>query len=60
MDRRSDEDGSFVTEVPELEGCRTHGSTPQEALENCQQAIQLWIDIAKEIGKPIPAPKGRR
>lgn len=56
----SDEDRCFVTDVPELAGCMAHGTTPQEALDNAQQAIQLWIDTAKEFGDPIPEPKGRR
>ena len=27
---------------------------------NVKEAIQLWIDTAKEFGDPIPEPKGRR
>jgi len=56
----SGEDGVFVAEVPELPGCMAHGSTPQEALSNAQEAIQLWIDTAKEFGDPVPEPKERR
>jgi predicted RNase H-like HicB family nuclease len=56
----SDEDEVFVAEVPELAGCAAHGDTPNDALSNCGDAIALWIDTAKEAGRPIPAPKGRR
>ncbi len=56
----SNEDGAFVTDVPELPGCMAHGSTPEEALKNAHEAIQLWIDTAKEFGDPIPEPKGSR
>ena len=56
----SDEDQSFIAEVPELPGCMAHGSTPDEALKNVQEAIQLWLDTACEFGDPIPEPKGRR
>jgi len=56
----SDEDQSFIAEVPELPGCMAHGSTPDEALKNVQEAIQLWLDTAREFGDPIPEPKGRR
>jgi predicted RNase H-like HicB family nuclease len=56
----SGEDGIFVAEVPELPGCMAHGSTPQEALSNAQEAIQLWIDTAREFGDPVPVPKERR
>ncbi len=56
----SDEDQAFVAEVPELPGCAAHGSTQETALANAQEAIGLWIETAKELGDPIPAPKGRR
>ena len=56
----SDEDKCFVAEVPELAGCMAHGETPQAAPDSAQEAIQLWIDTAKEFGDPIPEPKGGR
>ena len=55
----SDEDQAFVAEVPELPGCAAHGATQQAALSSAQEAIQLWIDTARECGDPIPVPKGR-
>ena len=56
----SNEDEAFVAEVPELPGCMAHGSTQDEALANIRDAMDLWIETAKEFGDPIPAPKGRR
>ena len=56
----SKEDDVFIAEVPELPGCMAHGTTQVNALKNIQQAIDLWIDTAKETGKEIPEPKGRR
>jgi predicted RNase H-like HicB family nuclease len=56
----SDDDQVFIAEVPELPGCMAHGKTPELALANAKDAIQLWIDTAKEFGDPIPEPKGRR
>lgn len=56
----SNEDEAFIAEVPELPGCTAHGKTPEVALKNAQDAIQLWIDTAKEFGDPIPEPKGGR
>jgi predicted RNase H-like HicB family nuclease len=56
----SNEDQIYVAEVPELPGCMAHGETQEHALKNVQEAIQLWIDTAKEFGDPIPEPKGRR
>jgi len=56
----SNEDEVFVAEVPELPGCIAHGDTEELALQNIKEAIQLWIDTAREFGEPVPGPKGRR
>ena len=56
----SEEDGAFVAEVPELPGCAAHGQTPDVALANCHEAIDLWIATATEFGRTIPEQKGRR
>jgi predicted RNase H-like HicB family nuclease len=56
----SAEDRVFVAEVPELPGCLAHGDTQEAALANVKQAMQLWLDTAREFGDPIPEPKGRR
>ena len=56
----SNEDEAFIAEVPELPGCMAHGKSTEEALKNANEAIQLWIDTAKEFGDPIPGPKGER
>jgi predicted RNase H-like HicB family nuclease len=56
----SNEDQAFVAEVPELPGCMAHGDTQELALAHANQAIQLWIDTAREFGDPIPEPKGER
>jgi predicted RNase H-like HicB family nuclease len=55
----SDEDESFVAEVPELAGCMADGATQQEALANAEVVIQEWIETARELGREIPEPKGR-
>ena len=55
----SAEDQAFIAEVPELPGCAADGATPRKALTNVQVVIQEWIETAKELGRPIPEPKGR-
>ena len=55
----SEEDQAFIAEVPELAGCAADGSTRQEALANAEAVIAQWVEIAKELGRPIPEPKGR-
>ena len=56
----STEDRAFVAEVPELPGCMAHGDSQEEALRHVNDAMQLWIDTAREFGDPIPEPKGER
>ena len=52
-------DGAFVAEVPELPGCAADGKTYQEALANALVIIKEWIETAKELGRPVPKPRGR-
>jgi predicted RNase H-like HicB family nuclease len=56
----SNEGNAFIAEVPELSGCMAYGETLEEALKNVKEAIQLWIDTAKEFGDTIPEPKGTK
>lgn len=56
----SEEDQVFVAEVPELSGCSDHGKTRIEALNNVNEAMELWLETACEFGDPIPEPKGRK
>lgn len=55
----SQEDEAFIAEAPELAGCAADGRTYREALKNVEVAISDWIETAKELGRAIPAPKGR-
>jgi predicted RNase H-like HicB family nuclease len=55
----SDQDESFIAEVPELAGCAADGTTRQEALANAEAVIAEWLETARELGRPIPEPKGR-
>ena len=55
----SEDDGSFLVEVPELPGCMADGITYIEAVENAETAIKMWIEVANEIGREIPKPKGK-
>mgnify|MGYP002683917567 CR=1 FL=1 len=49
----------FIADNPELPGCMAHGNTHEEALNSAKDAIQLWLDTARECGDSIPEPKGR-
>jgi len=56
----SNEDDVFIAEVPELPGCMAHGDTPEETLRNINDAMELWVDTARERGRAVPEPKGER
>ena len=56
----SPDDDAFVAEVPELPGCQSHGDSQAAALENCQEAIDLWIETARDAGRHVPEAKGGR
>jgi predicted RNase H-like HicB family nuclease len=53
------EDDAFIAEVPELAGCAADGPTRQEAIANAERVIAEWLETAKELGRPIPEPRGR-
>jgi predicted RNase H-like HicB family nuclease len=55
----SNDDDAFVAEIPELPGCAADGKTPSEALANVETIAQEWIETARDLGRPIPEPKGR-
>jgi predicted RNase H-like HicB family nuclease len=56
----SDEDQCFVADVPELPGCMAHGDSYEAALASAKEAIDFWLETAREIGRPVPQSKGRR
>lgn len=47
---------AYVAEIPELPGCRSHGSTVEEALTNLADAQREYIETLEERGLPVPAP----
>jgi predicted RNase H-like HicB family nuclease len=58
---REDEatDGSriFLAEVPELPGCMAHGETPEEAKQNLEEAIDLYLQTLDDAGMERPRPQ---
>ena len=55
----SEDDQSYVAEVPELPGCVSEGKSYEEAIKNTQVVISEWIETAESLGRQIPYPKGR-
>jgi len=55
----SELDQAFIAEVPELPGCAADGDTYQEALHNIELVMQEWIEMAKDLGRPVPQVRPR-
>jgi predicted RNase H-like HicB family nuclease len=45
--------GVFFPDVP---GCTSAGATVLEAARNAEEALQAHLDLAAELGEPIPKP----
>jgi len=50
-------DGGYHIFCPALKGCHTYGATKEEAMEKIKEAIELWLESAKELGIRIPERK---
>jgi predicted RNase H-like HicB family nuclease len=55
----SEEDGGYIADIPDLAGCSAFGQTPEQALAEVLVAKRLWLEVAREKGKPIPPPRYR-
>lgn len=51
------EGDTFYTEVEEIPGCWSEGSTVDEAYVNIKLAMKLWLENAIERNLPIPLPR---
>ena len=47
-------EGGYVAHVPALPGCHTQGETLEEAGQNVQEAIALYLDSLTSHGEAIP------
>ena len=57
IERLADSDGGgYLATVPDLPGCMSDGSTPEEALKNVQEAIASWIEAARKWNQEVPKP----
>ena len=55
----SNEDRVFVAEAPELPGCMAHRDDHETALANIKDAMQFWIDRARQLARPLPVAQRR-
>ena len=47
-------DGTVSAWVPSLPGCASQGETVEEALRNVAEAVELYLEVLRENGDPIP------
>jgi predicted RNase H-like HicB family nuclease len=48
------EDGFWIAECPSLPGCISQGDSPDDALANIKQAIQVYIESLEADQLPVP------
>ncbi len=53
-----DEEGEkyWITELPELPGCKSHGSSVEEAVKSVEEAKKDWILDSLKSGEEVPTP----
>lgn len=49
-----EEDGGYHIFCPALKGCHTCGGTKEEAMEKIKEAIEIWLESARELGIEMP------
>jgi predicted RNase H-like HicB family nuclease len=55
----SAEDECWIADVPDLRPCSAHGDSRAQALANINDAIEGWLQVARERGFAIPDPRYR-
>lgn len=55
-----EEDGGYTVMIPDLDGCMTQGDTLEEAINNINEARELWLEtVYFSAKKLIPFPSQR-
>lgn len=56
----SEEDTVYLVEILELPGCKVDEEIIEEVIQTAQIAIQMWIEAARKLGRPVPKPARTR
>jgi len=51
-----EEGGGYLIEFPDLPGCMSDGETIEETITNGKDAVEAWIEAAKNMNRSIPEP----
>lgn len=55
----SDEDRAWVADIPDLQYCSAFGATAEEAVVEVEKARELWLEVARDSGLPVPEARYR-
>jgi predicted RNase H-like HicB family nuclease len=55
----SEEDEGYIADIPDLKYCSAFGTSPVRAIREVEKAKALWLETARELGRPIPKPRYR-
>jgi predicted RNase H-like HicB family nuclease len=55
----SEEDESYVADIPDLQYCTAFGATAEEAVREVTKAKKAWLSAAKKEKKKVPQPRYR-
>ena len=53
------QEGGYWAEVPSLPGCASQGETPEEAMSNVKEAIDLWLEGTETKDLPEEMEEGK-
>jgi len=48
------EEGVYIASVPTLSGCNTFGKNAKEAALMAEEAIEVYIETLRDLGKAVP------
>ncbi len=51
---QAESEGGYTVSVPSLPGCISYGATFEEAVAMIKDAMEGWLEVAREEGVPFP------
>jgi len=59
-DVTTDDEPCYMAYHLELEGCMSHGQTPEEALQNLYEVTEIYLSTLVEMGIELPKSQGMK
>lgn len=51
-----DNDNLWLAHIPQLDGCRAYGQTPEAAMDELDAVATMYVEVAEEDGEALPLP----